>query len=166
MRSFRCPVTYLNTLDPLGSGPTWPFDIDTLTKSMNYKPVVIGNQSNGSVGDKEKKDDKGPGNIDSEVLNTEEPRINQEKDANVNRTNNINVVSPTINAADIEDNDVDENIVYGCVDDPNMPNLEEIIYSDDDKKVSAKADTTNLDKNIIVILIPTTRIHKDHPVKQ
>nr|GEW88779.1 ribonuclease H-like domain-containing protein [Tanacetum cinerariifolium] len=32
-----------------GSGPTWLFDIDTLTKSMNYKPVFAGNQSNGSV---------------------------------------------------------------------------------------------------------------------
>nr|GEW50619.1 ribonuclease H-like domain-containing protein [Tanacetum cinerariifolium] len=33
-----------------GSGPTWLFDIDTLTKSMNYKPVAAGNQSNGSAG--------------------------------------------------------------------------------------------------------------------
>nr|GEV82981.1 hypothetical protein [Tanacetum cinerariifolium] len=29
---------------------SWLFDIDTLTKSMNYKPVVIGNQSNCSAG--------------------------------------------------------------------------------------------------------------------
>nr|GEV78999.1 retrovirus-related Pol polyprotein from transposon TNT 1-94 [Tanacetum cinerariifolium] len=33
-----------------GSGPTWLFDIDAMTKSMNYKPGVIGNQSNGSAG--------------------------------------------------------------------------------------------------------------------
>nr|GFD16016.1 hypothetical protein [Tanacetum cinerariifolium] len=113
----------------------------------------------------EKKDAKGPGNIDTEVPNTKEPRINQEKDANVNSTNNINAVSPTINAANIEDNVVDENIVYGCANDPNMPSLEEIVYSDDDK-VCAKADMTNLDTNIPVNPIPTTRIHKDHPVKQ
>nr|GEX87633.1 uncharacterized mitochondrial protein AtMg00810-like [Tanacetum cinerariifolium] len=31
-----------------GSGPNWLFDIDALTKSMNYKPVVAGNHSNGS----------------------------------------------------------------------------------------------------------------------
>ncbi|GJY77442.1 hypothetical protein Tco_0482558 [Tanacetum coccineum] len=36
-----------------GSGPEWLFDIDTLTKSMNYKPVVIGNQTNGNAGTKE-----------------------------------------------------------------------------------------------------------------
>nr|GEY01921.1 hypothetical protein [Tanacetum cinerariifolium] len=32
-----------------GNGPTWLFDIDTLTKSMNYQPVAAGNQSNPSV---------------------------------------------------------------------------------------------------------------------
>ncbi|GJV88636.1 ribonuclease H-like domain-containing protein [Tanacetum coccineum] len=35
-----------------GSGPNWLFDIDALTNSMNYKPVVAGNQSNGSAGTK------------------------------------------------------------------------------------------------------------------
>nr|GEW02698.1 uncharacterized mitochondrial protein AtMg00810-like [Tanacetum cinerariifolium] len=32
------------------SGPTWLFDIDTLTRTMNYQPVTAGNQSNPSVG--------------------------------------------------------------------------------------------------------------------
>nr|GEV51528.1 hypothetical protein [Tanacetum cinerariifolium] len=36
-----------------GSGPTWLFDIDTLTKTMNYQPVTASNQSNPSVGVKE-----------------------------------------------------------------------------------------------------------------
>ncbi|GJR27186.1 putative ribonuclease H-like domain-containing protein [Tanacetum coccineum] len=66
MRSFGCPVTILNTLDHLGkfdgkamrdsllgSGPEWLFDIDTLKKSMNYKPVVAGNQTFGNAGTKE-----------------------------------------------------------------------------------------------------------------
>ncbi|GJZ88031.1 hypothetical protein Tco_0659813, partial [Tanacetum coccineum] len=61
----------------------------------------------------------------------------QEKDANINSTNNINIVSPTVNVASIKDSVVDENIVYGCADDPNMPNLEEIVYSDDDEDVGA-----------------------------
>ncbi|GKE20900.1 putative ribonuclease H-like domain-containing protein [Tanacetum coccineum] len=33
-----------------GSGPEWLFDIDSLTKSMNYKPVAARNQSNGDAG--------------------------------------------------------------------------------------------------------------------
>ncbi|GJV81597.1 putative ribonuclease H-like domain-containing protein [Tanacetum coccineum] len=156
MRLFGCPVTILNTLDHLEetlhitflenksnvarSGPEWLFDIDTLTKSMNYKPVVTGNQSNGNAdtkacddaGEEEKKDAKDSENKNSKVPSTEEPRVNQEKDANINMTNNINTVSPIVNAASIKDSDVDENIVYGYADDPNMPNLEEIVYLDDE----------------------------------
>ncbi|GJT34815.1 ribonuclease H-like domain-containing protein [Tanacetum coccineum] len=41
-----------NTPYIAGSGPNWFFDIDALTKSMNYKPVVVGNQSNGNAGTK------------------------------------------------------------------------------------------------------------------
>ncbi|GJS68152.1 hypothetical protein Tco_0682717 [Tanacetum coccineum] len=36
----------------------------------------------------------------------------------------------------------------------------------DDEDVGAKADMTNLDTHILVSPIPTTRIHKDHPVDQ
>nr|GEU60633.1 hypothetical protein [Tanacetum cinerariifolium] len=39
-----------------GSGPTWLFDIDTLTKTMNYQPVTTGNQSNPSTGVQEQFD--------------------------------------------------------------------------------------------------------------
>ncbi|GJS04313.1 putative ribonuclease H-like domain-containing protein [Tanacetum coccineum] len=41
-----------NTPNIAGSGPNWLFDIDALTKSMNYKPVIAGNQSNGNAGTK------------------------------------------------------------------------------------------------------------------
>ncbi|GJU94456.1 retrovirus-related pol polyprotein from transposon TNT 1-94 [Tanacetum coccineum] len=111
----------------VGNGPNWLFDIDALTKSMNYEPVVAGNQSNGIAGTKacenagkarvetvpgkdyillpfltqdppfsssskdspdagfkpsgeeEKKDAEQLENEDSEVSNTEEPRVNQEQ---------------------------------------------------------------------------------------
>ncbi|GJS44839.1 putative ribonuclease H-like domain-containing protein [Tanacetum coccineum] len=52
MRPFGCPIIIFNTIYHLGIGPNWLFDIDALTKSMNYKPVVAGNQSNGSTGSK------------------------------------------------------------------------------------------------------------------
>ncbi|GJS01996.1 hypothetical protein Tco_0318504 [Tanacetum coccineum] len=42
-----------NTSNITRSGPNWLFDIDALTNSMNYKPVVTGNQSNGNAGIKE-----------------------------------------------------------------------------------------------------------------
>ncbi|GJR61703.1 putative ribonuclease H-like domain-containing protein [Tanacetum coccineum] len=197
-----------------GNRPNWLFDIDSLTISMNYKPVVVGNQTNGNAGTKENIDTSQDGkkivpdqkyillplltsdpslsksskdsadagfkpsgeeetinyehqeNEDSEVPNIEEPRVNQEQDENVNNTNNINNVSLTVSVVDIENNDVDENIVYGCIDDPNMPNLEEIIYSNNDEEVDAEADMNNLATNVPVSPIPTTRVHKDHPLEQ
>ncbi|GJX56277.1 putative ribonuclease H-like domain-containing protein [Tanacetum coccineum] len=72
MKPFGCPVTILNTRDHLGkfngkasdgffvgflenapnvtgNEPDWLFDVDSLSKSMNYMPVVAGNQTNGIV---------------------------------------------------------------------------------------------------------------------
>ncbi|GKF11708.1 putative ribonuclease H-like domain-containing protein [Tanacetum coccineum] len=128
---------------------------------MNYKPVVVGKLSNGNAGTKacdvageeEKKDAEDPGNEtgnplegkDSEVPSTEEPIINQEKEASVNSTKNINIISPIVNAASIEDNVVDENIVYGCADDPNILDLEEIGRFSNAEDDGAEADMTNLD---------------------
>nr|GEU77363.1 hypothetical protein [Tanacetum cinerariifolium] len=51
-------------------------------------------------------------------------------------------------------------------DDPNMPELEDITYSDDEEDVGAEADFNNLESSITVSPIPTTRVHKDHPVTQ
>ncbi|GJX02779.1 putative ribonuclease H-like domain-containing protein, partial [Tanacetum coccineum] len=74
--------------------------------------------------------------------------------------------SSNVNVAGIEDNAVDENIVYGCADDLNMPALEDIVYLDDDEDVGSEAHMNNLDTTIQVSLIPTIRINKDHPVEQ
>nr|GEX74252.1 putative ribonuclease H-like domain-containing protein [Tanacetum cinerariifolium] len=52
------------------------------------------------------------------------------------------------------------------LDDPDMPELEDIIYSDDEDDVGAEADFNNLETSITVSPIPTTRVHKDHHVSQ
>nr|GEX09436.1 putative ribonuclease H-like domain-containing protein [Tanacetum cinerariifolium] len=44
------PLGYLNCLLAKGSRPKWLFDIDTLIQSMNYQPVVVGNQPNHNAG--------------------------------------------------------------------------------------------------------------------
>ncbi|GKF04403.1 hypothetical protein Tco_0035071, partial [Tanacetum coccineum] len=157
-----------------------------LTISMNYKPVVVGNQTNGNActkeninagqagnkivpnqeyillplltsdpslskslkdspnvgfkpsGEEEKMDSEHLENKDSEVPNTEEPKVHQEQVANVNSTNNINTVFPTVN----------------------------IVYSDDDEEVGAETDMNNLATTVPVSPILTTSVHKDHPLKQ
>ncbi|GJX73956.1 putative ribonuclease H-like domain-containing protein [Tanacetum coccineum] len=104
-----------NTPNIAGSGPNWLFDIDALTnKTMKFRSHVGCTESNnGNVGEEEKMDVEHPENENSEVPNTEEPRVNQEQDESTNSTNNINTINSTVNTASIEDNAVDENIVYG-----------------------------------------------------
>ncbi|GJV70884.1 retrovirus-related pol polyprotein from transposon TNT 1-94 [Tanacetum coccineum] len=36
-----------STPNAVGSGPDWLFDIDALTRTMNYEPIIAGTQSNG-----------------------------------------------------------------------------------------------------------------------
>ncbi|GKD93824.1 putative ribonuclease H-like domain-containing protein, partial [Tanacetum coccineum] len=103
-------------------------------------------------GDDGKKVDQNP-REDSEV-------IDQEKKDNVNSTNTVNAASTN------EVNAVGAKTSIELPDDPNMPELEDIVYSDDDEDVGAEADMNNLDAFIPVSPIPTTRVHKDHPVEQ
>ncbi|GKC68874.1 putative ribonuclease H-like domain-containing protein [Tanacetum coccineum] len=157
-----------------GSGLNWLFDIDALTKSMNYKPIFAGNQSNGNVGTKacddagkarmetSFQDDGSKPSSDNKKKVDEDPRkdsenINQEKDDNVNNTNNVNVVNTN------KVNVVGGKTSIKLPDDPKMPALEDIVYSDDDDDVGAEADMNNLNVFMPVRPIPTTRVHKDHP---
>nr|GFC65951.1 hypothetical protein [Tanacetum cinerariifolium] len=151
-----------------GSGPTWMFDIDTLTMSMNYQPVVARNQPNSSAGIQ--------GNFNVEFYVNITNRVNA---ANApvtavgpNSTNNTNsfsdagpsntAVSPTFKIGG-KSSFVDPS---QYLDDPNMPALEDIIYSDDEEDVGAEADFSNLETSITVSPIPKTRVHKDHLVTQ
>nr|GEX20236.1 hypothetical protein [Tanacetum cinerariifolium] len=52
------------------------------------------------------------------------------------------------------------------LDDLNIPALEDITYSDNEEDVGVKADFSNLETNITISPIPTTRVHKDHHVTQ
>nr|GEY81677.1 hypothetical protein [Tanacetum cinerariifolium] len=113
-----------------------------------------------------KKDAEDPGNENNKVPSTKEPRVNQDNDANVNSTNNVNTISLADNAAGIKDNVVDENIVYGCVDDLNIPDLEEIGRFGNAGDDDSGADMNYLDTYFQVSHVPTTRIHKDHPLNQ
>ncbi|GJX40074.1 retrovirus-related pol polyprotein from transposon TNT 1-94 [Tanacetum coccineum] len=81
----------------------------------------------------------------------------REKEDNVNSTNNVNATSSNeVNAAG-------EKKSIELPFNPNMPALED--YRDDEDD-GAEADINNLDTTIQVSLIPTTRIHKDHPLDQ
>ncbi|GJS05458.1 putative ribonuclease H-like domain-containing protein [Tanacetum coccineum] len=165
-----------STPNVVGSGPDWLFDIDALTRTMNYEPIVAGTQSNGFAGtkasdnaDPKSSHDDGskPSNDDGKKVD-EDPRKDsecndQEKEDNVNSTNNVNAASTN------EVNDVYRKTSIELPFDPNMPALEDYSIFDflrDDEDDGAKADMNNLDTTIQVSPIPTTRIHKDHPLDQ
>nr|GEY75288.1 hypothetical protein [Tanacetum cinerariifolium] len=237
------------------SGPTWLFDIDTLTKTMNYQPVTVSNQSNPSAGvqeqfDAEKAGDDSvrqyvlfpvwssgsinPQNTDDDAaFGSKKPEFEGRKpesevyvspsnsaqikkhddktkreakgkslvesstgyinlsaefkdfsDNNINEVNAVGSLVPTVgqtftNSTNTFSDDSPSNTAvcptYGkssyedtsqLPNDPTMPELKDITYSDDEEDVGAEADFTNLETTITVSPILTTRVHKDHHVTQ
>ncbi|GJR61874.1 retrovirus-related pol polyprotein from transposon TNT 1-94 [Tanacetum coccineum] len=108
-----------------------------------------------------------PSSDDGKKVN-EDPRKDsecddQEKEDNVNITNNVNAASTN------EVNVVGGKIGIKLPFDPNMPALEDYSifdFSRNDEDDGVEADMNNLDTTIQVSPIPTTRIHKDHPLDQ
>nr|GEV69729.1 retrovirus-related Pol polyprotein from transposon TNT 1-94 [Tanacetum cinerariifolium] len=89
----------------------------------------------------------------------------QEKEINVNSTNNVNTVSSIVNAAGINRINAVDELPF----DPDMLAFEDVgtfDFSNKDEDDDSVAGMNNLDTTIQVSLTPTTRIHKDHPLDQ
>ncbi|GJU78513.1 putative ribonuclease H-like domain-containing protein [Tanacetum coccineum] len=186
-----------------GSGPEWLFDIDSLTKSMNYEPVTAGNQTNGDAGietnvnagqaGQEKASDHeyillplmlSNSPLSSSTQSTDKDvdevpdKGDDDKEGYANSTNRDSTASPSVSTAGPSINTASENINTGSPNintaspipnDSSMQSLENTGIFDDaynDREVSAEAYLNNLETTMNVILIPTTRIHKDHPIDQ
>nr|GEX35388.1 putative ribonuclease H-like domain-containing protein [Tanacetum cinerariifolium] len=164
-----------NKPNVVGSDPIWLFDIDTLTKTMNYQPVTAGNQSNPSAGVQEQFDAKkareeinqqyvlfpvwfsgftNPQNTDGDAaFDEKEPEFEGRKpEFEVN-------VSLSSSAQSKKHDDKTKREAKG-------KKLEDITYSDDEADVGAEANFNNLETSIIVSPIPTTRVYKDHPIQK
>nr|GEX45315.1 retrovirus-related Pol polyprotein from transposon TNT 1-94 [Tanacetum cinerariifolium] len=85
-----------NTPNNVGSRPNWMFDIDALTKTMNYQPVVTEPKSSQDAGLKPSND---VGKRVNEVPRQENECKDQEEKDSVNNTNIVNVVHLVVNAA-------------------------------------------------------------------
>nr|GEW43586.1 hypothetical protein [Tanacetum cinerariifolium] len=134
-----------NTPNVIGSGPDWLFDIDSLTRTMNYEPIATGTQPNG-FGDPKSFQDDG-----FQPLSDSGKKV---------------VVEPSKRN---ECKDQDQNISNELPFDPDMPALEDIStfnlssdHEDDDEEV----DMNNIDTTIQVSHVPTIRIYKDHQLDQ
>nr|GEU99916.1 hypothetical protein [Tanacetum cinerariifolium] len=201
-------VTFMeNKPNVAGSGPAWLFDIDSLTRTMNYHPVIAENQTNSHadalVDGKEhdddtqksvspdihssssgaqtrKHDDK---NENKDMGKSHVVTITQFRDLNVefeecthNSSNGVNAASSSVSTA--RHNFINNTNDFSAAGPSNaaasptaanfsdIPNLEDLIHSDDAYDVGAEADINNLESIISVSPILTTRIHKDHPTSQ
>nr|GEW07510.1 uncharacterized mitochondrial protein AtMg00810-like [Tanacetum cinerariifolium] len=217
-----CSVDLKNIVPKGGSGPDWLFDIDALTRTMNNELIVAGTQSNDFIDLKCSRDDGFQPSSDHEKKVDEDPRhasecIDQEKEDNVDNTNNVNENIPNVvgggpdwlsdidvvtrpmnnesiaagtqsndftdqekeynvdstnnvNVTDINEvNTISENISNELPFDLEMPELEDIStfnFSSDLEDNDEMADMNNLDTTIQVIHVPTIGIHKDHPLDQ
>ncbi|GJR46768.1 retrovirus-related pol polyprotein from transposon TNT 1-94 [Tanacetum coccineum] len=77
--------------------------------------------------------------------------IDQEKEDNVNNTNNVDAANTN------EVNAICGKTSIELPDDPNVPSLEDIVYSDDDEDFGTGTDMNNLDAFMPASLIPTTK---------
>nr|GEX13234.1 putative ribonuclease H-like domain-containing protein [Tanacetum cinerariifolium] len=194
-----------NKPNVVGSGPTWLFEIDTLTKTkkqgrkVTNKYVLFSVWSFGSTN---------PHNNDGDAAFDEKEHVfdakKPESEVNVSPSSSaqskkkmtrprerlkarVNVTAtlvPTVGKISLNGTNIFSatgpsndaaSPIHGkslCIDgsqlpdDPDMPELEDITYSDDKDVVGAEADFNNLETSITVSPIPTTRVHKDHPVTQ
>ncbi|GJY64419.1 putative ribonuclease H-like domain-containing protein, partial [Tanacetum coccineum] len=159
-----------STPSAVSSGPDWLFDIDALTRTMNYEPIVAGTQSNGFAGIKAS-DNAGQARKETEPVKdyillplwTADPPYSQDPKS-----------SDDDGSKPLSDDEKKVNAIGGKTSiklpfDPNMHALEYYSifdFSRDDEDDGSVADMNNLDTTIQVSPIPTTRIHKDHPLDQ
>ncbi|GKB79145.1 ribonuclease H-like domain-containing protein [Tanacetum coccineum] len=209
MRPFGCLVIILNTIDHLGkfdgkadegffvgysinnnspniarNGPNWLFDIDALTKSMNYKPVVAGNQSNGNPCTKAC-DDAGKARMETVPgkdyillpLWTVDPLFSQSSKSSpdvgfkpLGDDEKKVTEEPRKEGGDPskegESNEKEKEDNVNRTNTVNTVSTNKVNAIDDDEDVGAEADMKNLDAFIPISLIPTVRVHKDHTVEQ
>ncbi|GJV23215.1 putative ribonuclease H-like domain-containing protein [Tanacetum coccineum] len=152
-----------------GDGPKWLFDIDVLTKSMNYVPVVAGTNSNDLVdgslfdsssknanndepqpsSDAEKKDDEGV-NKKSRIDDQERPG---------NNTQDVNTTGPSINTAstNVNTGSLNINTISPIVTTALLEATHADFFGEE-----TKLDISNITTTYLVLSTPNTRIHKDH----
>ncbi|GJZ63253.1 putative ribonuclease H-like domain-containing protein [Tanacetum coccineum] len=152
-----------------GDGLKWLFDIDVLTKSMNYVPVVAGTNSNDLVdgslfdsslknasndepqpsSDAEKKDDEGV-NKESGIDDQERPE---------NSTQDVNTARPSINTAstNVNTGSLNINTVSLTVTTAPLEATHADFFGDE-----TEIDMSNITTTYLVPSTPNTRIHKDH----
>nr|GEV42522.1 uncharacterized mitochondrial protein AtMg00810-like [Tanacetum cinerariifolium] len=149
-----------------GSGPTWLFDIDTLTQSMNYQQVVAGNQPNSSAGIQE--------NLIACTSGKEADSVQQYVLLPLWSSSSKYPHNTDVAAFEVKELESEVHVSLSSSDKRKKHDdktkreakRKNITYSDDEEYVGAEADFFNLETSITVNPIPTTRVYKDHHISQ
>ncbi|GJV84040.1 putative ribonuclease H-like domain-containing protein, partial [Tanacetum coccineum] len=159
-----------------GNGPKWLFDIDSLTQSMNYVPVVV----DASYFDSPSKDDSGEpkSDVDDQKQDGDGPdneNAEQDKFEDNSSTKDVNVagqhvntpspkvttVDPTVNTASSNDQDSPKDMfTMGASHTLEATHVE--FFSDEEEP---EVNLGNIINSYTVPTTPNTRIHKDHPIE-
>ncbi|GJV18985.1 putative ribonuclease H-like domain-containing protein [Tanacetum coccineum] len=175
MRPFGCPVTILNTIDHLDKFDGKADEGFFVGYSLNSKAYRVFNSRTRIVEENLhiRFSESTPNVIGTKASDEKDDNVNNTNNVNTardgNNTYNVNIVSSTVNVASVEVNDVDGKTSIELPFDPNMHALEDYSifdFSRGDEDDDAEADMNNLDTTIQVSPNPTTRIHKDHPIDQ
>ncbi|GJR34330.1 putative ribonuclease H-like domain-containing protein [Tanacetum coccineum] len=174
------------------NGPKWLFDIDSLTQSMNYVPVVTGTIINESADasyfDSLSKDiDNGEPKsvvddqkqVEDGLDNENDAKDKSDDDSSPKEVNaagqHVNTASLNVTTGSFKLNVVGPSVNTASSYDQDSPKDMFIIgashtleathvefFSDEDKP---KVDLGNIINSYTVLTTPNTRIHKDHPIE-
>ncbi|GKD83794.1 retrovirus-related pol polyprotein from transposon TNT 1-94 [Tanacetum coccineum] len=134
-----------------GNGPKWLFDLDSLTQSMNYVPVVAGTFSNDFA--------------DEDGLHAENDAIEESHDDSSLKDNGtvdqqVNTARPEVNTGSRE--------VSTAVPEVNTATPRDLVgpspASEDTQVEDQEIEFGNIPPSYVVPTTPHTRIHKDHPI--
>nr|GEV97928.1 hypothetical protein [Tanacetum cinerariifolium] len=173
-----------------GAGPNWLFDIDSLTKSMNYVPVNAGTNSTNLSGTKDAVNQepyeesstqvpKGSGNPNP-TASSSNPPADQMETLTVEST--IPTVSSPVPTACLNDSPESSSearlISKRVANQEETPSLDNIlspinrfedilgVSTSSAETIRVEADVSNMETSISASPTPTPRIHKDHPKSQ
>ncbi|GJT18960.1 ribonuclease H-like domain-containing protein [Tanacetum coccineum] len=168
-----------------GNGPKWLFDLDSLTQSMNYVPVVAGSSSNVSAGIQEVSESSTPFQQDQDCIIMpiwkdasyfEDTSLKSVADAQIQDQDvthddcsfqgdgiddqQVNTASPQVNTGSREISTATPEVNTATSEGLMGP----IPTTEDTQEEDQGIDLGNLSPSYAVSSTPHTRIHKDHPI--
>nr|GFC59470.1 ribonuclease H-like domain-containing protein [Tanacetum cinerariifolium] len=163
-----------------GASPNWLFDIDSLTKSMNYVPRVDAESSSSKPQDRCSLEvPKGSRNTNPTASTSNPPAEQMETLIVEIPIPNVSSPVPTACLNDSTEPSSDARLISKRVtnqeETPSLDNIlsqtnrfEDIlgVTTSSDEAIRVKADVSNMETTISPSPTPTLRIHKDHPKSQ